>query len=493
MKSSLPSAGTGSDPRACARRGLAVYFAVLVPLSALFEALMIGGRLSWYWALMWSPPPASAAARLLLREGFGDVSFRLGRGRGAKAIGAAVIFPAVVGAIAYGSAWAAALVPFHPEPLGLVAAYVSGSASPLLVFAINVAAAATVVTLFGIRTAAGEEIGWRGYMLTRLIDAGVPHPVLASGLIWGVWHVPLILGGVYLAGPPPAVSALLWMVTATAFSVVFARLRLATGSVWPAVVLHAAWNAIIQVAFDPASKGPGTELWVGESGILVALTMLAAAALFSRGPWPLRRAPDAPDEAGPAPAGEESRGFRGGRLAALFLAGMMAGSLPARGQGAHAVGDAPLPRRAVIPVSAVKAVVPEITREIATGRNETAGKPAATRSVTFANADGSRRIVLSVDRYRSAKEAARDFEEVLRKTRKVPGVKAAPTPRVGQRAFAGVVTRGQETHVGGGALDGNRIITATLQGYAGTPENLARLTALLRRQVAAGRERGVRK
>ena len=76
-----------------------------------------------------------------------------------------------------------------------------------------------------------------------------------SGLIWGLWHVPLILGGVYLAGPPPLLAAALFMVTATAFSFVFARLRLETSSVWPAVALHAAWNAVIQAAFDPASTG----------------------------------------------------------------------------------------------------------------------------------------------------------------------------------------------------------------------------------------------
>jgi membrane protease YdiL (CAAX protease family) len=150
---------------------------------------------------------------------------------------------------------------------------------------INLPEAATVVTIFSVRTAAGEEIGWRGYMLTRLIDAGLPQPVLLSGVIWGFWHVPLILGGVYLAGPPPILSALLWMVTATAFSFVFARLRLATGSVWPAIMLHAAWNSVIQVAFDPASTGAGASLWIGESGILVALTMIFAAVIFSCGDW----------------------------------------------------------------------------------------------------------------------------------------------------------------------------------------------------------------
>jgi membrane protease YdiL (CAAX protease family) len=156
---------------------------------------------------------------------------------------------------------------------------------------INIVVAATIVTIYSVRTAAGEEIGWRGYMLTRLIDAGLPKPILVSGLIWGLWHVPLILGGVYLVGPPPLLAAVLWMVTATAFSFVFARLRLETGSVWPAITLHSAWNAIIQTAFDPASHGAGAELWIGESGILIALTMIVAAVVFSCGRWTICRTP----------------------------------------------------------------------------------------------------------------------------------------------------------------------------------------------------------
>jgi uncharacterized protein len=277
-----------------ARRGLAIYFAILVPLSAGFEMRMIlGDHSAWLVsALMWTPGVASIVARLMLREGFGDVSFRLGGRQGVKAIGIALLFPIVIGVIAYGIAWTVGLVGFRPQPDALSARFVGDSAPPILVFLINLAFAATVIAVFSARVAAGEEIGWRGYMLTRLIDAGVPSPVLVSGVIWGLWHVPLILGGVYLVGPPPMVSALLWMIVAISMSFVFARLRLETGSIWPAITLHAAWNSIIQAAFDPASTGLNTALWVGESGILVAITMIAAAVVFARGRWTVRRSPE---------------------------------------------------------------------------------------------------------------------------------------------------------------------------------------------------------
>lgn len=275
-----------------ALRGLAIYFIVLVPFSIVFETLMILGNLSWFWALMWTPAAASVVARLARREGFGDVSFRIGGCRGLKAILFALIFPIIIGLISYGLAWMTSAIHFHPQPIPLVASFIGNSSSPSEVMLFNIIAGATIVTIFSIRTAAGEEIGWRGYMLTRLIEAGVPRPILVSGLIWGVWHVPLILGGVYLVGPPPIVAAFFWMIMATAFSFVFARLRLESGSIWPVIVLHASWNSLIQVVFDPASTGPGAALWVGESGIFVTLIMVLAAIVVTRGSWEIRTFPE---------------------------------------------------------------------------------------------------------------------------------------------------------------------------------------------------------
>ncbi len=76
---SLLSPAADSYKQKQALRGLAIYFIVLVPLSMVFQTLMILGHLSWLWALMWTPAVASVVARLALREGFGDVSFRIGR------------------------------------------------------------------------------------------------------------------------------------------------------------------------------------------------------------------------------------------------------------------------------------------------------------------------------------------------------------------------------------------------------------------------------
>jgi uncharacterized protein len=277
-----------------ARRGLAIYLGVVIVLTALFDALVIAFSPSWIMARMFAPAAASVVARLVLREGFADVSFRFGGRRTWKAILLAVVFPIIIGLVAYGVAWATGLAQFDPQPLGLVASFVGNTASPVTLFVVLLALTATIGSIIGALSAAGEEIGWRGYMLMRLIDAGVPRPVLASGLIWGLWHVPLILAGVYVAGSSPVVSAMLFMVVVTSFGFVFARMRLETGSIWPAIALHGAWNSIIQGAFDPVTMGTGAgaTLWVGEAGILTALALVIAAVIFSRGHWTIRRVPE---------------------------------------------------------------------------------------------------------------------------------------------------------------------------------------------------------
>ena len=72
---------------------------------------------------------------------------------------------------------------------------------------------------------------------------------------------------------------------------VYARMRLETGSIWPAIVLHGAWNSIFQTAFVPATTGAGAVWWVGESGILTLIALVVAAIIFSRGHWTIRRDP----------------------------------------------------------------------------------------------------------------------------------------------------------------------------------------------------------
>ena len=266
-----------------ARKGLLLFLALVVLGSTplIWMALRSGlpaedeRQLPVLVSLMWVPALASIITRLVLREGFSDISFRLGGMTGAKAVAITLAYPIVVGVLAYGIASLFHLVEFAAPATGMFV----GLNPPGLRFLLTILLAVTLFALIGLVSAAGEEIGWRGYMVTRLVDAGVPYPLIVSGLIWAAWHIPGILGGIYAAGPIRWLSALLFLGFGVGLSVLWGRLRLTTGSVWPAMLGHAAWNQafpIFERYFTETSKG----FWLGESGILsVAIILLVTFAI----------------------------------------------------------------------------------------------------------------------------------------------------------------------------------------------------------------------
>ncbi len=279
-----------------ARRGLYLYFGVLLPSSAVLEWLLlragdsIRNHVGLVLALMWMPALASIVARVALKEGGADISFRFGGRIGLRMGLMAWLYPLTVGALAYGFAWVSGLVAFRsPSVPGL-----PGVNAPLAAFSTLVAIRLIIGVPIAAIAAAGEEIGWRGYMLTRFIEAGLPYPLLLSGVVWACWHLPLILGGVYVSGLHPAASAGLFLITIQAQGFLLARVRLTSGSIWPAIVGHSAWNATIQGVFDFSTAPDPRVLWVGESGFLVAVAAVAFTWVLVRGTWPRYRAPGVP-------------------------------------------------------------------------------------------------------------------------------------------------------------------------------------------------------
>jgi len=256
-----------------AQRGLAIFFTLLIVLTIPAYWLRIKGISPF--AILFPPAIASIITRLTLKEGFGDVSFGL-RGRHLRKVYLiAYLFPMAVALIAYGFTWMSGLTEFDFSAIQS-SSRIPLPGNPVSGFLLWMLLSWTVVAATFMFFVAGEEIGWRGYMLTRLIDSGVSHPLLIHGLIWSAYHIPLIIAGAYSAvgGPSVVLSVVVFTVIATAFSYLLAWLRLESGIIWPSFVAHATSNALTQNAFNPVTQGDNAMLWIGESGIVTAIVLI---------------------------------------------------------------------------------------------------------------------------------------------------------------------------------------------------------------------------
>ncbi|GAB3476389.1 CPBP family intramembrane metalloprotease [Nocardiopsis coralliicola] len=126
----------------------------------------------------------------------------------------------------------------------------------------------------------GEELAWRGYLLPRLLPAGLWTALLVSGAVHGLWHGPQLFIQ-YTSGSFTLGQVLLFLASVVAFAAAFGFLRLVTGSVWPAVVGHAANNTFNIVPFLTLAHVDGVTdrmLYPGGLGGVIGVGVLAAGA-----------------------------------------------------------------------------------------------------------------------------------------------------------------------------------------------------------------------
>jgi len=116
------------------------------------------------------------------------------------------------------------------------------TALPLLLTA-QIAAALTVAPLFNTLFALGEELGWRGYLLPKLLPLGQIPAMLISGVIWGIWHAPAILQG-HNYPENPVLGVGMMIVFTVLLGIIFSWLYIKTKSPWAPALAHGTVNAV---------------------------------------------------------------------------------------------------------------------------------------------------------------------------------------------------------------------------------------------------------
>jgi membrane protease YdiL (CAAX protease family) len=136
--------------------------------------------------------------------------------------------------------------PLHPFWIGLLQGLVAGI---------------TINAIAGF----GEELGWRGFLQRELGYLGFWKSSIVIGLIWGIWHAPIILQGHNYPEHPQA-GVLMMIIFTLLLSPIFSYIRLKAKSVIAAAVIHGSLNATV-----------GLPLMVikGENDLIVGVTGLA--------------------------------------------------------------------------------------------------------------------------------------------------------------------------------------------------------------------------
>ncbi|NMB79086.1 MAG: CPBP family intramembrane metalloprotease [Methanomicrobiales archaeon] len=215
---------------------------------------------------MWGPTFAAVTTRLIWQRNLNG--FALGIGD-PKWLLVGIGLPIAAGLVMFGLAWVTGIAPFGSEKTATV---LSLSFIPAFLFGIT----------FNLFAAAGEEFGWRGFLVPELARTmGFTELALISGAIWTAWHFPEMLIGGYHGTGPLWYSFAVFIPSVMGAGLILAWLRLASGSVWVAVLFHGFWNYFIQQLYPAlTATTEAGQMMLGEFGWFVALFYVALALVF---------------------------------------------------------------------------------------------------------------------------------------------------------------------------------------------------------------------
>jgi membrane protease YdiL (CAAX protease family) len=273
--------------KAVSKNALVIYLLLTVvfctgPYVLMAHSEVRGGAGGYVTALMWGPALAAIVTTWLKKLDWGGLGFAW---RHTPSCWAGYWLPIAYALTAYVLIWALGLGGFadpaniqaQAERLGWT---ITDKASFVPLYFVFVGVTGIILsTARGL----GEELGWRGFMAPHLNTLfGFTGASVVTGVIWTLWHVPLIIFSDYNNGTPLLFGLTCFFIMIMNLSFIMHWLRLRSGSVWPAAILHGSHNLYIQTIFTPltSDRGGMTAYAIDEFGFMIPLTSFVVALIL---------------------------------------------------------------------------------------------------------------------------------------------------------------------------------------------------------------------
>jgi len=207
--------------------------------------------------LMFFPAIVVIAFRILTKEGFRNVGWGLRRW---WYVIPAIFVPLIVvlGTVFLLNALNWATLPdrffifkdgmLEFSKIGLI---LGNQAQSIPFFILNFVLSHIVFLIIGSIFTFGEEFAWRGYLQEKFLRKyGLNWGLIILGIIWGYWHLPLVLMG-WTFPNHPVLGALLLFPISTIFVGIFEGwIYLRSRSIWMPALAHAASNLFAGLLFQ---------------------------------------------------------------------------------------------------------------------------------------------------------------------------------------------------------------------------------------------------
>ncbi|WP_320110637.1 type II CAAX endopeptidase family protein [Draconibacterium orientale] len=266
---------------------IGIFLALTFVLSAIYYSLIIcSGTLGSGWGqftmgLMWCPGISALITLKILKRDFADLGWKWGK---TKYQIRSYLLPLLYTFIAYLLIWIFGWGEFYNKEfvVKLSNSFGFGEIGDGLVIACYVLLFGIFGTIRSASSALGEEIGWRGFLVSELYpNLGYTKTSLISGVVWGVWHLPILLFADYNSGTPLWYAMTCFMVLIISMSFIYTWFRIKSGSLWTAVLLHASHNLFIQNIFTPLTQDTGnTAYYIDEFGIVLPMVSVGFAIYY---------------------------------------------------------------------------------------------------------------------------------------------------------------------------------------------------------------------